>query len=77
MIEDKVITIICEQLNVRKSDVKPAAAFITDLGASELDVAELLMTIEDNFDIQIPDAEKQKINTVKAAVDYVKQAVNG
>jgi len=71
-IEERVIEIICEQLNSKAEDVKLEASFIDDLGADSLDIVELVMAMEDSFSMDIPDEEAEKIQTVKHAVDYIK-----
>ncbi len=68
----KVRDIIAESLGVKKADVVLAASFIDDLNADSLDIVELVMTIEKEFDIEIPDDEAEKIRTVQDAVDYIK-----
>ncbi len=70
-VEAKIKEIIVEQLNVDESEVTPDASFIDDLGADSLDIVELVMAIEEAFDIEIPDEDAEKIKTVKDAVDYV------
>jgi len=70
-VADKVVDIIVEQLNVDKDKVVPEASFIDDLGADSLDLVELIMAMEEEFDVEIPDEEAEKITTVKAAIDYV------
>ena len=67
----KVKDIIAETLGVKKSEVVPSASFIDDLNADSLDIVELVMTIEKEFDIEIPDDEAEKIRTVQDAVDYI------
>ncbi len=71
-IEAKIKEIIVEQLNVDESEVTPDASFVDDLGADSLDVVELVMAIEEAFDIEIPDEDAEKIRTVKDAIEYVK-----
>ncbi len=73
-IEAKVKSIICEQLNVAEEDVVPEASFVDDLGADSLDQVELIMAMEEEFDLSIPDEDAEKIATVQDAVDYIKQA---
>ena len=70
-IELKVKEIIVEQLNVTPDQVKNEAKFIDDLGADSLDTVELVMAFEEEFGIEVPDEEAEKITTVKSAVDYV------
>jgi acyl carrier protein len=67
----KVKDIIAESLGVKKSEVVATASFIDDLNADSLDIVELVMTIEKEFDIEIPDDEAEKIRTVQDAVDYI------
>jgi len=67
----KVKDLIAESLGVKKSDVVSPASFIDDLNADSLDIVELVMTIEKEFDIEIPDDEAEKIRTVQDAVDYI------
>lgn len=67
----KVKDIIAESLGVKKTEVVPAASFIDDLNADSLDIVELVMTIEKEFDIEIPDDEAEKIRTVQDAIDYI------
>ncbi|POY42355.1 acyl carrier protein [Avibacterium endocarditidis] len=62
---------IVEQLGVKEEDVKPEASFVEDLGADSLDTVELVMALEEEFDIEIPDEEAEKITTVQSAIDYV------
>ena len=70
-IEERVKKIIVEQLGVKEEDVKPEATFVEDLGADSLDTVELVMALEEEFDIEIPDEEAEKITTVQSAIDYV------
>ena len=70
-IEERVKKIIVEQLGVKEDEVKPEASFIEDLGADSLDTVELVMALEEEFDIEIPDEEAEKITTVQSAIDYV------
>ena len=72
-VEDKVKEIIVEQLGVEADDVTPNAKFIEDLGADSLDTVELVMALEEHFDIQIPDEDAEKIVTVGDAVAYIKE----
>ena len=70
-IEERVKKIIVEQLGVKEEDVKPEASFVEDLGADSLDTVELVMALEEEFDIEIPDEEAEKITTVQSVIDYV------
>ncbi|HEY9619222.1 MAG TPA: acyl carrier protein [Crinalium sp.] len=67
----KVQKIVSEQLGVDQSEVKPEASFANDLGADSLDTVELVMALEEEFDIEIPDEAAEGIATVQAAVDYI------
>ena len=69
-VEERVKAIIVEQLGVEENDVAPAAKFIEDLGADSLDTVELVMAFEEEFDIEIPDEDAEKITTVQNAIDY-------
>jgi len=73
-VEEKIKKIICEQLDVAEKDVVPEASFVDDLGADSLDQVELIMAMEEEFDISIPDEDAEKIGTVQDAVDYIKKA---
>ena len=68
---EKVQKIVCEQLGVSVEEVKLETSFIDDLGADSLDTVELVMAFEEEFKIEISDAEAEKIQTVKLAVDYI------
>lgn len=70
--EDKVKKIIAKQLGVNEEQVVPAASFINDLGADSLDTVELVMALEEEFDIEIPDESAEKIKTVGDAINYIK-----
>ncbi|MFT6835129.1 MAG: acyl carrier protein [Francisellaceae bacterium] len=70
-IEDKVKQIVVEQLGVKEEDVKPESSFIDDLGADSLDTVELVMALEEEFEIEIPDEEAEKIKTVQDIITYV------
>jgi acyl carrier protein len=74
-VDEKIKKIICEQLDVAEKDVVPEASFVDDLGADSLDQVELIMAMEEEFDISIPDEDAEKIGTVKDAVDYIKKAL--
>ncbi|MDH4184278.1 MAG: acyl carrier protein [Nitrospinota bacterium] len=73
-IEEKVKAIIVEQLEVDPAQVTPNAKFESDLDADSLDVVELVMAFEEAFDIEIPDEDAEKIQTVQQAVDYISAA---
>ena len=71
MVFDKVKAIIVDQLGVEDDAVKMEASFLDDLGADSLDIVELIMALEEEFDIEIPDEEAEKITTVGDAVNYI------
>jgi len=68
---EKVKQIISEQLGVDESEVTPSASFVDDLGADSLDQVELVMALEEAFDVEIPDEDAEKIRTVQDAIDYI------
>ncbi len=70
-VEAKMIDIIVEQLSVEKDKVVSGASFVDDLGADSLDLVELIMAMEEEFDVEIPDEEAEKIVTVQNAIDFV------
>jgi len=73
-IAEKIKKIICEQLSVEEADVVPDASFVDDLGADSLDQVELIMAMEEEFDVSISDEDAETIRTVQDAIDYVKKA---
>lgn len=70
---DKVKAIIVDQLGVEDEEVKPESSFIEDLGADSLDIVELIMALEEEFEIEVPDEDAEKLLTVSDAVDYIKK----
>lgn len=72
-LEERVKKIIVEQLGVDESEVNPDASFVEDLGADSLDTVELIMVFEEEFGIEIPDEDAEKIVLVKDAVQYIKE----
>lgn len=72
-VEAKVKSIIAEQLGVGEAEVRAESSFIEDLGADSLDIVELVMAIEEVFDIEIPDDDAENIKSVKDAIDYINE----
>jgi acyl carrier protein len=68
---EKVKQIIAEQLGVDENEITPSSSFVEDLGADSLDTVELVMALEENFSIEIPDEDAEKIRTVQDAIDYI------
>ena len=74
--EKKIIQIIAEQLGINEDEVIPDAALIDDMGADSLDIVELVMAMEEEFEMEIPDEDAEKIVTVQDIVDYVNKRTN-
>jgi len=72
-VDEKIKKIIVEQLGVDEEDVTPDASFVDDLGADSLDTVELVMAFEEEFGIEIPDEDAEKILTVQNVIDYIKE----
>ena len=72
-VEGKVKKITAEKLSVEPDEVVPQASFVDDLGADSLDLVELIMALEEAFDIEISDEEAEKLQTVKDAINYIKK----
>ncbi len=75
-LEEKVIQIVCEQLTVDKGELSRETSFVNDLNADSLDTVELVMELEDEFDLTIPDEEAEKLKTVGEAIDYIQKNLN-
>lgn len=71
-VQAKLKEIVMDRLNAEEDQIKPEASFVEDLGADSLDIVELIMGIEEEFDIEIPDEDAEKLTTVGEAMDYVK-----
>ena len=71
-IEERVTRIVCNQMGTSPDKVTPETSFVNDLGADSLDTVELVMEFEDEFEISIPDEDAEKIQTVGAAIEYIK-----
>jgi acyl carrier protein len=76
-VEERVIDIVADQLGVSKDQIKRDTHFVNDLGADSLDTVELVMELEEEFDINIPDDAAEKIQTVGQAIDHIQTAVEG
>ena len=74
-VEERVIDIVAEQLGVSKEQINRDTSFVNDLGADSLDTVELVMELEEEFDINIPDDAAEKIQTVGQAIDHIEKAV--
>lgn len=72
---EKLQEIVADVLNVQKDEIKPETTFVDDLGADSLDIFQIIMGIEEEFDIEIDNEEAEKITTVQDAVDQIKKAV--
>lgn len=70
-ITDKITEAIIDKLGVEESQIKPEASFVDDLGADSLDTVELIMALEEDFDLEIPDEDAESLTTVKAVIDYI------
>ncbi len=74
-IEEKVFQIVSEQMSVEKGELSRETSFVNDLNADSLDTVELVMELEDEFDITIPDEEAEKLKTVGEAIDHIQQSL--
>ncbi len=74
-VQKRIIELIAEQLDKDVSEITPEMSFADDLGADSLDLVELIMTVEEEFNIEIPDEEAEKIKFVKDAINYVKSKI--
>ena len=76
-VEERVIDIVAEQLNESKEKITRETSFVNDLGADSLDTVELVMELEEEFDITIPDDAAEKIQTVGQAIEHIEQTIEG
>ena len=76
-IEQKVIAIVSEQMNVEASEIRRETSFVNDLNADSLDTVELVMELEDEFDLNIPDDDAEKLQTVGQAIEFIQQNLTG
>lgn len=74
-VKDRVIEIVCENLGVNKDQVTEKTSFIEDVGADSLDIVELIMELEEEFEINIPDEQAEKIKTVGEAIEYIEREI--
>jgi acyl carrier protein len=74
---EKIKSIIAEQLGVKSEEIKPESSFVDDLGADSLDTVELVMALEEEFGIEIPDEDAEKMATVGEAIKYIEDKVKG
>ncbi len=72
-VEEKIKSIIAEQLGVKAEEVVPGASFIDDLGADSLDTVELIMALEEEFNVEIPDEDAEKMTSVGDAIKYIEE----
>lgn len=75
-IEQRVKKVVAEQLSINEADIKNESAFIEDLGADSLDTVELVMALEDEFGVEIPDDQQEKLRTVQDAIDFINANAN-
>ena len=73
-VENRVMQIVSEQLGIKMEEMTNSSSFVDDLGADSLDTVELVMTLEDEFECEIPDEEAEKITTIQQAIDYITSA---
>ena len=75
-VEDKIKSIIAEQLGVKPEEVTPTAYFVDDLGSDSLDIVELIMALEEEFNVEIPDEDAEKMKTVGDVIKYIEEKAN-
>ena len=74
-VDDRMAALIVEQLGVSKDVISPKASFVDDLGADSLDIVELVMAMEEEFDVEIPDEDVERMQTIGDALDYLKERI--
>ncbi|MCA9509594.1 MAG: acyl carrier protein [Myxococcota bacterium] len=74
-VDDRMAALIVEQLGVSKDAISPKASFVDDLGADSLDIVELVMAMEEEFDVEIPDEDVERMQTIGDALDYLKERI--
>ena len=74
-VEERISQLIVDQLGVSMEEIKPEVSFLDDLGADSLDIVELVMAMEEEFDVEIPDDDAEKIQTIGDAFAYIKEKV--
>jgi acyl carrier protein len=74
-VEDRITDIVVQHMNITREEVVPEASFVDDLGADSLDIVELVMAMEEEFDIEISDEDAEKIQTIGDAIAYLKERV--
>jgi acyl carrier protein len=72
-VEERVRRVVGEQLGIDESNIKPESHFVDDLGADSLDTVELVMALEEEFSVEIPDEDAEKISTVREAIQYIEK----
>ena len=75
-VEQRIKKIVAEQLGVNETEVKNESSFVDDLGADSLDTVELVMALEEEFEVEIPDEQAEKIHSVQQAIDYIQSHTN-
>ncbi len=75
-VENKIKEIIAEQLGINEEDITPESLFLDDLGADSLDIVELVMALEEEFELEIPDEDAEKLETVGALIQYVSEKIS-
>lgn len=73
---EKIVSIISEQLGIKESEITMDSAFVNDLGADSLEIVEMIMALEEEFDMEFPDEEAENIVTVGDAVNYIRERLN-